>query len=86
MNIIRTLSLALVAFTSTLSAAGAPKPIKALLITGGAAHDYTKQKDILKKGIEERANVTVEFLHSDDKTMKPVLPFLEKPEPRKRHL
>src|SRR5687768_8590724 len=35
------------------------KPLRALLITGGCCHDYAKQKDILKKGIEERANVEV---------------------------
>ena len=26
-----------------------------LLVTGGCCHDYAKQKDILKEGIEERA-------------------------------
>jgi type 1 glutamine amidotransferase len=34
-----------------------PKPLKALLITGGCCHDYTKQKVILTEGISQRANV-----------------------------
>ncbi len=34
-----------------------PKPLKALLITGGCCHDYTKQKVILSEGISQRANV-----------------------------
>ncbi|MCX6911409.1 MAG: hypothetical protein NTY01_25660 [Verrucomicrobia bacterium] len=42
-------------FAATSRAADAPKPLKALLIAGGCCHDYKTQKDILKKGIEERA-------------------------------
>jgi type 1 glutamine amidotransferase len=60
-------------------AADAPKPLKVLLITGGCCHDYAKQKDILKKGIEERANVLVEQVHSDDKSVKPPLPIYGNP-------
>jgi hypothetical protein len=47
------------------------KPLKVLLITGGCCHDYAKQKDILKKGIEERLNAVVDQVHSDDKGEKP---------------
>jgi type 1 glutamine amidotransferase len=57
-----------------------PKPIRALLITGGCCHDYAKQKDILKKGIEERANVVVEQVHTDDKSTKPPLPIFGNPD------
>lgn len=42
--------------------AAAPKPakkIKALLITGGCCHDYTAQKNLIKNGLEERANIEV---------------------------
>jgi Trehalose utilisation len=49
------------------------KPLKVLLITGGCCHDYAKQKDILKKGIEERLNAVVDQIHSDDKSTKPPL-------------
>lgn len=51
--------LALVFVASTLFAADDVKPLKVLLVCGGCCHDYTKQKDILKKGLEARANVEV---------------------------
>jgi hypothetical protein len=51
-------------------AAAAPKPLKVLLIAGGCCHDYKVQKDVLKKGIEERANATVEVLYSEDYELK----------------
>jgi type 1 glutamine amidotransferase len=38
---------------------GGQKPIRALLVLGGCCHDYAKQKDILAKGLAERANVEV---------------------------
>ncbi len=43
-----------------------PKPIKALLITGGCCHDYAKQKEILKRGIESRVMVEVTLVNSTD--------------------
>ena len=42
------------------------KPLKVLLVTGGCCHDYAKQKDILKEGLEARAHVVVEQLHTAD--------------------
>jgi hypothetical protein len=67
-------------FALTSLAADAPKPLKVLLITGGCCHDYAAQKDILKKGIEARANVVVEQIHSDDKSTKPPLPIYGNPD------
>ena len=61
-------------------AADAPKPLRVLLITGGCCHDYPVQKDILKKGIEARANVVVEQIHTDDKSVKPPLPIYGNPD------
>lgn len=58
----------------------AEKPLRVLLITGGCCHDYPVQKDILKKGIEARANVLVEQIHTDDKTTKPPLPIYGNPD------
>jgi len=58
----------------------APAPIRALLITGGCCHDYAHQKDILKQGIEARANVVVEQVHTDDTTTHPPLSILGNPE------
>jgi len=60
------------------SFAAEAKPLRALLITGGCCHDYGKQKDILKKGIEERANVEVTQVHTDDKSTKARFEMYEK--------
>ena len=72
--------LLLAATTATLSFADEPKgsskgsnevkPLKVLLVTGGCCHDYAKQKDILKAGLEARARVVVEQMHTDDKGTK----------------
>src|ERR1044071_6412054 len=71
--------LALLVFAFALSAflraAEPPKPLRILLITGGCCHDYKVQKEILKKGLEARANVVVEQVHTDDKSTKPDLPI-----------
>jgi hypothetical protein len=68
------LLFALVAFIAPTSGA-AEKPLRVLLVTGGCCHDYAAQKDILKKGLEARINVTVEHIHSDDKSTRPPLPI-----------
>ena len=41
----------------------AAEPLKALLITGGCCHDYTKQKIIISQGVSKRANVSWTILH-----------------------
>lgn len=78
------LKTAFLAFVLTIagSAHAAPKPLplRALLITGGCCHDYKAQKDILKKGIEARAHVIVEQIHSDDKSTNPPLPNYGNPD------
>lgn len=56
-----------------------PKPLKALLITGGCCHEYDKQKDLLKKGIEARVLVEVSHVHTDDKTTKARFSIYEDP-------
>lgn len=56
-----------------------PKPLRALLITGGCCHDYAAQKDVLKAGIEARAHVSVELLHSTDTSTAPPLAMLGNP-------
>ncbi len=62
------------------TAAQETKPLRALLITGGCCHDYAKQKDILKQGIEARANVVVDQIHSADSSTKPPLAILGNPD------
>ncbi len=77
---LRTLLVSLsLAAVSLATAATAPKPLKVLLITGGCCHDYVAQKDILKAGIEQRANVVVEHMHTPDKSVKPPLACLTDP-------
>jgi len=61
-------------------AADRPKPLKALLIAGGCCHDYAKQKDILKEGLEKRLNIVVDIVYSADKTTHPPLANLGNPD------
>ena len=71
---------AVLALTMSISSHAAVKPLRVLLITGGCCHDYTKQKDILKKGLEARAHVKVTHAHSPDKSTSPPLPILGNPD------
>jgi type 1 glutamine amidotransferase len=52
------------------AAAKEVKPLKALLVLGGCCHDYNKQKDLLKAGIEARAHITVEIAYNPDTSTK----------------
>lgn len=76
---IQIIVLALTCFASQAQAEEV-KPIKALLLTGGCCHDYKAQKDILKEGIESRANIIVDQIHTDNSTVKPDLPIYGVPE------
>jgi len=49
----------------TLAGADEPKPLRALYITGGCCHDYTKQKVIISKGVSERARVEWTIVQED---------------------
>jgi hypothetical protein len=60
----------------SVRAADAPKPLRLLLVTGGCCHDYAAQKDILKTGLEARANVVVDIIYSPDTTTTAPLPIL----------
>jgi type 1 glutamine amidotransferase len=55
------------------------KPLKVLLLTGGCCHDYAAQKDILKEGLEKRANLVVDHVYSADKSTAPALGIYGKP-------
>ena len=76
MQLTTLLPLSFCALALIARAAESPKPLRALLITGGCCHDYAKQKDILKNGIESRAYVVVDQIHTDDKSTKPPLTVL----------
>jgi hypothetical protein len=56
----------LLTLAGLVARAADPKPLKVLLVTGGCCHDYNKQKDVLKNGLEARAHVTVDQAHSPD--------------------
>jgi hypothetical protein len=62
------------------TAGGAVSPIRALLVTGGCCHDYSHQKDILKSGVEARANVTIQQVHTDDSSTHPPLAIRGNPD------
>jgi hypothetical protein len=74
------LTLAIVVAGSTLTYSAETKPIHVLLITGGCCHDYANQQGILKKGLEERANITVDQVHTADSSTKPPLAILGNPD------
>jgi len=63
----------LVVWSGEVQAADPVTPLRALLITGGCCHDYAAQKDILKSGIEARAHVVVDQVHSGDTSTAPPL-------------
>lgn len=77
MRLLTTCGVLFISLISLVQAAD-PKPVKALLITGGCCHDYAKQKELLKEGIESRAHVKVELVHSDDKSTKARFEMYEK--------
>jgi hypothetical protein len=69
----------LIALASPLQAKQSPKPLKVLLITGGCCHSYATQKNIIKKGLETRANVVVDQVHTDDSSNNPPLSIYRNP-------
>jgi type 1 glutamine amidotransferase len=58
----------------------AAKPLRAVLILAGCCHDYAKQKDILKEGIEKRANVQVDIVYTTDTTTRARFDLYAKPD------
>lgn len=73
------LSAVLPFLPAALLAAGPVRPLKVLLVTGGCCHDYATQKEILKKGLEARANIEVTQVHVNDESTRPKLPILGNP-------
>jgi type 1 glutamine amidotransferase len=56
------------------------KPLRALLVLGGCCHDYPMQKDILVRGISERAYVEVVIAYDADTTTRHLNPVYKNPE------
>lgn len=76
------LLLAALAFAGIGASTPSPKrakPIRALLVLGGCCHDYEHQKDVLAKGISERANVEVTIAYDPDTTTAHKNPVYENP-------
>jgi len=61
---------ALICSRASFAVDAAPLPLRVLLITGCCCHDYARQKDILKEGIEERGNIEVTQIHTSDGSTK----------------
>ena len=54
--------LFLACLAATAFAAEKPRPIKALMITGGGSHDYTAQRKTLSEGLAARLNLDLTVL------------------------
>lgn len=67
MHFPRLFAMLLVIANASVAAEG-PKPLRALLVAGGCCHEYGKQKDLLKQGLEQRAFVTVDIAYTNDTT------------------
>lgn len=59
-------------------AAELPKPLKVLIVCGGCCHDYNTQKELLSKGMMERAHVDVEVVHQGGTATNSRIPLYEK--------
>jgi len=70
----------LLLFVSAALADDAPKPLRALMVTGGCCHDYENQKRILSEGISARANVEWTIVHEGGDTREYRVSIYEKPD------
>lgn len=59
------------------TAADSPKPLRALLITGGCCHDYDVQKNLIKRGLEARAHIEVTVVHQGGSATNSRIPLYE---------
>jgi uncharacterized protein len=57
-----------------------PKPLRALMITGGCCHDYTAQKKILSEGISARAKVEWTIVHEGGDSREHRISVYSKPD------
>ena len=56
---------------------GRPRPLQALLVTGGCCHDYARQQRILTRGISARANVMWTVVHQGGTTTNTSIPLYQ---------
>jgi type 1 glutamine amidotransferase len=57
----------------------APRPLKALLVTGGCCHDYEKQKTILQEGLARRIPIDVKIVHEGGSSTKHMVSIYSDP-------
>jgi len=55
-----------------------PRPIKILLVSGGCCHDYTRQKEIIARGLAERAFIEVTTVQQGGTATNSKIPLYEK--------
>jgi type 1 glutamine amidotransferase len=60
--------------------ASEPRVLRALLVCGGCCHDYPVQKDVLKRGIESRARITVETVQQGGTSKESRIPLYDNPD------
>src|SRR5882757_1979094 len=79
LNLLRLLLVLALSPAPTLLAAEKPavKPIRALLICGGCCHDYNVQKDLIAKGLSERAHIEFTAIQQGGKATNSKIPFYE---------
>ncbi|RLS57465.1 MAG: heme-binding protein [Planctomycetota bacterium] len=79
-TLIFTLTASFLAITPLHRAVAAepPKPLKVLIVCGGCCHDYNTQKELLSKGMMERAHVDVEVVHQGGTATNSRIPLYEK--------
>lgn len=73
-------ALLLAVVASGVARAADEKPIRGLLVIGGCCHDYAKQKELLTKGISERANVVWTISYDPDSGTKHKNPIYDNPD------
>lgn len=63
-----------------LTTDAAPRPLRALLVAGGCCHDYAGQHEVLRQGLQARAQIQVDVVWTDDKSVNPPLPLYDNPD------
>ena len=76
----RFLTLLLAALASVACAEQPAKPLRVLIVTGGCCHDYATQRQLLEKGIKERANVVVTHAFNPSQNTNAKFEIYDKPD------
>lgn len=81
-SVISCLTTWLAGFATTGNAADSqkPAPLKALLVTGGCCHDYAKQKEVLRIGLQQRINIEVTQVHTANTSVEARFEMYESPD------